>query len=66
MSEKRTKIIGLQELELTNDDLFVRKPITGSIENVKVIIDETHVAIVLQNGIALETYRPGMYAIDNK
>ncbi len=66
MSDKRTKIFGLKELELTNDDLFVRKPITGNFDDVKVIIDETHVAIVLQNGIALETYRPGMYSIDNK
>lgn len=66
MAEKKSRIIGLQELELTNDDLFVRKPILGNLEDTKVIIDETHVAIILNNGMALETLRPGMYPIVDK
>ncbi|MBE5762745.1 MAG: zinc-ribbon domain-containing protein [Clostridiales bacterium] len=66
MIDKRTKVIGLKELELTNDDLFVRKSITGISEDSKVIVDETHVAILLKDGIALETLRPGIYPIYSK
>ncbi len=66
MAENKVRIIGLKELELTNDDLFVRKPISGKLENTKVIIDETHVAIILNNGVALETIKPGLYTIQDK
>lgn len=66
MIRKNTKIIGLRELELANDDLFVRKAITGLDVDSKVIVDETHVAILLKNGIALETLKPGIYPIFDK
>jgi len=66
MADRRQKIIGLKELELTNDDLFVRKILSGDISNTKVIIDETHVAIILKDGMALETLHPGIYPIQVK
>ena len=66
MIDKRTKVVGLKELDLTNDDLFVRKTITDISEDSKVIVDETHVAILLKDGIALETLKPGIYPIYSK
>lgn len=66
MIRRDSKIIGLKELELANDDIFVRKLITGLDVDSQVIVDETHVAILLKNGIALETLKPGIYPIFDK
>lgn len=62
-----TRIIKLDDNELANDDIFVRKTISKLKEDSKVVVDETHVAILLKDSIALETLKPGYYPIiDNK
>ena len=66
MAEKKSLIIELGEKDLTNDELFIRKGVASIPEDTKVIIDETHVAILLQNGVALETLKPGSYVVQDK
>ena len=58
-----SKVVFLNKSEISNDDLFIRKSISSINSDSKVIIDETHVAIVLKDGIALETIKPGVYKL---
>ena len=66
MAYRKSKVIGLDELDLTNNDIFIRKDMSKFGEDSQVIVDETHVAILLKNGIALETLKPGIYPIFDK
>ena len=61
-----SKVVFLNKSEISNDDLFIRKSISSINSDSKVIIDETHVAIVLKDGIALETIKPGVYKLQDK
>ena len=61
-----SRLIGLNDTELSNDDIFVRKTLDRARDDSKVVVDETHVAILLKEGIALETLKPGVYPIVNK
>ena len=66
MAEKKSLIIELSGDDISNDDLFIRKGIKSIADDTKVIIDDTHVAILLQNGVALETLKPGSYIVQDK
>ena len=66
MAESKSLIIELKGNDISNDDLFIRKGVKSIPEDTKVIIDDTHVAILLQNGIALETLKPGSYIVKDK
>ena len=66
MADKKSLIIELTEHEASNDELFIRKGVSSIPEDTKVIVDETHVAILLQNGVALETLKPGSYVVRDK
>ena len=60
---KEIKIIGLDELELTNDDIFVRKPVNDYSKDDVVIVAETHCAMLLKDGKLQDTLAPGRYPL---
>ncbi len=60
---KKITLIGLDELDLTNDDLFIKKEVTDFDVDARVIVDETHQAILIKNGQLTETLSPGTYPI---
>ena len=65
MAKKQT-IIGLDELDITNNDLFVRKSCTDLDKNAQVIIEETHSAILIKDGQSMDTLSGGKYPIFDK
>lgn len=60
---KEIKKIGLDELELTNDDIFVRKPVNDYSKDDVVIVAETHCAMLLKDGKLQDTLAPGRYPL---
>ena len=52
---KKEMIIGLDELEATNNDLFIRKSCTDLDKNAQVIVEETHCAIMIKDGEMTDT-----------
>lgn len=65
MAKKQT-LITLDELELTNNDLFVRKSCTDLDKNAQVIVEETHSAILIKDGQIMDTLSAGRYPIFDK
>ena len=60
---KEIKKIGLNELELTNDDIFVRKTVTDFGKDDVVIVHETHSAMLLKDGKLQDTLEAGRYPL---
>ncbi len=60
---KEVKKIGLNELELTNDDIFVRKSVNGFEKDDVVIVHETHSAMLLKDGKLQDTLEAGRYPL---
>ena len=65
MAKKQT-IIGLDELDITNNDLFVRKSCTDLDKNAQLIVEETHAAILIKDGQTMDTVSGGKYPIFDK
>ena len=65
MAKKET-IIGLDELEVTNNDLFIRKTVTDLDKNAQVIVEETHCAILIKDGEMVDTLNSGKHPIFDK
>lgn len=65
MAKKQT-IIGLDELEATNNDLFIRKSCTDLDKHAQVIVEETHCAIMIKDGQMIDTLSGGKYPIFDK
>ena len=65
MAKKQT-IIGLDELEATNNDLFIRKSCSDLDKNAQVIVEETHCAIMIKDGEMIDTLLGGKYPIFDK
>lgn len=65
MAKKQT-LITLEGLELTNNDLFVRKSCTDLDKNAQVIVEETHSAILIKDGQIMDTLSAGKYPIFDK
>lgn len=65
MAKKQT-IIGLDELEATNNDLFIRKSCSDLDKNAQVIVEETHCAIMIKDGEMIDTLSGGKYPIFDK
>lgn len=65
MAKQITKI-GLNQMELTNNDLFVRKIITQMDIDDKVVVSPTHQAILIKGGRLMETLDSGEYSIFDK
>ncbi len=63
---KKIDIIGLDELELTNNEMFVRKSVNDMSVNSRVIVPETHNAIIIKDGQMLETLSAGSYPLFDK
>ena len=63
---KKDTIITLDDLELTNNDLFIRKSCTDLDKNAKVIVEETHSAILIKDGQIMNTLSAGKYPIFDK
>ena len=63
---KKEMIIGLDELEATNNDLFIRKSCTDLDKNAQVIVEETHCAIMIKDGEMIDTLSAGKYPIFDK
>ncbi len=63
---KKETIITLDDLELTNNDLFVRKSCMDLDKNAQVIVEETHSAILIKDGQIMDTLSAGKYPIFNK
>lgn len=62
----KIQYIGLDELELTNNDLFVRKNLTELDKNAQVLVEETHNAILIKDGQLINTLPAGRYDIFDK
>lgn len=60
---KEIKKIGLNELELTNDDIFVRKTVTDFGKDDVVIVHGTHSAMLLKDGKLQDTLEAGRYPL---
>lgn len=63
---KNQTIIGLEELDIKNSDLFVRKSCTNLDKNSQVIVEETHCAILIKDGEMIDTLLPGKHSIFEK
>ncbi len=63
---KKVQLIGLNELELTNNDLFVRKAVDHLDADARVIVYETHCAILLKDGVLQDTLTAGDYPLFDK
>lgn len=63
MAKPAVQIIGLNQLELSNDDIFVRKTVDDMDPNAMVVVYETHNAILLKNGRLQETLQAGDYPL---
>lgn len=63
---KKISIIGLDELEATNNDLFIRKSCSDLDKNAQVIVEETHCAILIKDGEMVDTLLSGKYPIFDK
>ena len=63
---KKEVIIGLDELEATNNDLFIRKSCSDLDKNAQVIVEETHCAILIKDGEMIDTLSSGKYPIFDK
>lgn len=59
-------IITLENFELTNNDLFVRRCCMNLDKNAQVIVEETHSAILIKDGQIMDTLSAGKYPIFNK
>lgn len=66
MAKKQVQIIGLNDLELTNNDIFVRKTVDEMDVDSRVIVFETHNAILLKNGVLQDTLSAGDYPLFDK
>ncbi len=66
MGKKQTTIIGLDELDITNNDLFTRKSCTDLDKDAQVIVEETHSAILIKDGEMVNTLSGGRYPIYEK
>ena len=64
--KEKTTVIGLDELELTNNDLFVRKDVIDLDKDARVIVYDTHTAILLKDGRMQETLESGDYPLFDK
>jgi len=60
------EIIGLDELAITNDDIFVRVPCTNLGVNARLVVDDTHQAMLIKDGVLMETLSGGDYPIFDK
>lgn len=65
MAKKQT-IIGLDDLDITNNDLFTRKSCTDLDKNSQVIVEETHSAILIKDGEMVDTLQSGKHPIYEK
>ena len=63
---KKIQTIGLNELELTNNDLFIRKTVDDLNADARVIVFETHSAILLKDGVLQDTLSAGDYPLFDK
>ena len=63
---KKQDIIGLDELEATNNDLFIRKSCADLDKKAQVIVEETHCAILIKDGEMIDTLSGGKYPIYDK
>lgn len=65
MAKKQT-IIGLDELEAGNNDLFIRKSCTDLDKHAVIIVEETHQAIFIKDGEMVDTLQSGKYPVFDK
>jgi len=63
---RQQDIIGLDELEATNNDLFIRKSCTDLDKKAQVIVEETHCAIFIKDGEMIDTLSGGKYPVFDK
>lgn len=63
---KKQLIVGLDELEATNNDLFIRKSCKDLDKKAEVIVEETHSAILIKDGEMIDTLAGGKYPIFDK
>ena len=63
---KNLTIIDLDELELTNNDLFIRKSCTDLDKKAQLIVEDTHTAILIKDGEMANTLPSGRYPIFDK
>lgn len=62
----KPEFITLNNLELTNNDLFVRKEVLNPSKKTMVIVNDTHNAIFIKDGAYLNTLEAGKYPVLNK
>lgn len=63
MANNRVEKIGLNELELTNDDLFIRKDVNNLSADAVVIVEATHSALLIKDGVLQNDLEPGVHKI---
>lgn len=49
MNEKRNKSISLDKMQLMNNDIFVEVPFYGIDENMDIVVDKEHIALITKN-----------------
>lgn len=63
---KKEIVVGLNDMDMTNDDLFIRKSCNNLDKKAQVIVEETHSAILIKDGEMINTLSAGKYDIFDK
>ena len=63
---KKEIVVGLNDMDMTNDDLFIRKSCNDLDKKAQVIVEETHSAILIKDGEMINTLSAGKYDIFDK
>lgn len=63
MEKKVENLICLDSLQLTNNDLFVRVSAQDMPRNTEIIVDETHSAVLVKDGMLMNTLDAGRYPL---
>lgn len=62
----KVKIIGLDAVDMTNHDLFIRKSYKKLKKDAVLLVEDTHSAILVKNGEMINTLSTGRYSIFEK
>ena len=66
MAKNLETLLSLNDLELTNNDLFVRKNLTSFDRKAQILVYPTHTAILIKDGILVNTLDEGRHDIFDK
>lgn len=66
MAKNLETLVSLNELELTNNDLFIRKNLSGFDKKAQLMVYPTHSAILIKDGKLVNTLDEGRYDVFDK